>query len=220
MALDIYKIFRTAFGIGVPGSLLLIATSLNRPSYNNKQNEKTPYSLPASKKPEPIDEKKQGPNVELKFQKQFCYRNGQPVIERETTPNYTAGNKRDISFIVLHTTEGKGNEALTWLKNPKSRVSAHYLIMEDGRIIQLLGEKDVAWHCRGYNKRSIGIEFAGFYDRPLGDIQVKLGAELIKNILKKYGLGKGSIKTHSELDPKRRKDPGKGNLEKILKGIN
>lgn len=124
----------------------------------------------------------------------------------------------------MHTTEGSGIGALAELTNPNKfngRVSAHYLVMENGEIIRLAQEKDIAWHCRnGFNKRSIGIEFAGYHDKPLTSAQTINGAKLIEKLLDKYRLGKGAIKPHSELDPIRKKDPGRRNLEQILSRIN
>jgi len=135
------------------------------------------------------------------------------------SPNYTEADRDSVDTIVLHTTEGSGTSALNTFLNPKNEVSAHYLIMENGETYSLVDEGDIAWHCRGFNDRSIGIEIAGHYDEPITQKQVNSTQELIRNILERYNLGANSIKPHSELDPGRRKDPGKVNLSRILQGI-
>ena len=46
-----------------------------------------------------------------------------------------------ISMIVLHYTGMKsGTEAIDWLANPESSVSAHYVVSEDGQITQMVPE--------------------------------------------------------------------------------
>ncbi|MBX3460229.1 MAG: N-acetylmuramoyl-L-alanine amidase [Planctomycetes bacterium] len=87
----------------------------------------------------------------------------QPTIIWDPSPNYTAGRTVAIDSIVIHTTEGSYNGAVSWLKNPSSGASAHYVIREDGgQIKQLVADNNRAWHATYYNNRSIGIECAGF----------------------------------------------------------
>ena len=133
--------------------------------------------------------------------------------------NYQDAERKSIDTIVLHTTEGSGNSALNTFNNPNSKVSAHYLVVENGTIYSLVNDEDIAWHCKGHNKKSIGIEIAGFYNRDLLPSQVGSVQKLIKLLQKKYNLSKTSVKPHSSLDPKRRKDPGEANFNRILAGI-
>ncbi len=135
------------------------------------------------------------------------------------SPNHNKANRSSVDLVVLHTTEGTGTSALNTFQNPNNKVSAHYLIMEDGVIYALVDEKDIAWHCKNHNQNSIGIELAGYHNRNLKPEQIKSAQLLIKTILSKYNLERDHIKAHSELDPSRRKDPGKANLERILQGI-
>src|SRR5271154_3317959 len=84
------------------------------------------------------------------------------------SPNFDARDPSvPLQFIVLHYTGMKtGEEALTRLCDPAAKVSAHYVIEEDGRIFNLVDEKNRAWHAgksfwRGVtdiNSTSIGIE--------------------------------------------------------------
>nr|WP_072774986.1 N-acetylmuramoyl-L-alanine amidase [Desulfitobacterium chlororespirans] len=33
------------------------------------------------------------------------------------------------------------------MQNPASQVSSHYLVLKDGRILQLVKDEDTAWHA-------------------------------------------------------------------------
>jgi len=80
-------------------------------------------------------------------------------------------------LIVIHWTAGSFTSAIDWFQDIVSKVSAHYLISVTGTIIQMVDEKNVAWHCNpsnsyylkkdygivneGLNFCSIGIELEG-----------------------------------------------------------
>ncbi len=72
-----------------------------------------------------------------------------PHVKVRLSPNF--GPPRDgmePDMIMLHYTgmeTGDGAEA--WLCNPESEVSSHYLVHEDGRIVQMVRESDRAWHA-------------------------------------------------------------------------
>ena len=143
-----------------------------------------------------------------------------PKERTSLSPNFkTYEGKRGIEKIVLHTTEGSGKSAENTFLDSTTKVSAHYLIMEDGEIVRMVEEKNIAWHCVGYNRKSVGIEIAGYYNKAIKDAQINSAAYLIKRVKANYGLNDSSIKAHSELDPKRRKDPGKENMNAILKAL-
>ena len=74
---------------------------------------------------------------------------------------------RDIKFVVIHYTGMQSEiESIKWLKNPKSNVSSHYIINRKGIILQLVKDRNIAWHAgkskwkqfKNLNKNSIGIE--------------------------------------------------------------
>ncbi|MBX3473094.1 MAG: N-acetylmuramoyl-L-alanine amidase [Planctomycetes bacterium] len=87
----------------------------------------------------------------------------QPTIIWDPSPNYNSRGGVTIDSIVIHTTEGSYSGAVSWLKNPSSGASAHYVIKENGtEIKQLVADSNRAWHATYYNSRSIGIECAGY----------------------------------------------------------
>ena len=68
------------------------------------------------------------------------------------SPNYNARvpheGRRQIRHLILHYTgmeSGQGAE--DWLVNPESGVSSHYIVHDDGRIVQMVEEMDRAWHA-------------------------------------------------------------------------
>ena len=67
-------------------------------------------------------------------------------ITRQMSPNINRGRQGQIpDMIVSHITEGSFSGAVSWLTNPASRVSAHFVVARDGRITQLVDIEDTAW---------------------------------------------------------------------------
>ena len=66
------------------------------------------------------------------------------------SPNYInrARNKEEIKFVIIHYTGMQSEiESIKRLKDPKSNVSCHYLINRRGKIIQMVKDKNIAWHA-------------------------------------------------------------------------
>lgn len=82
------------------------------------------------------------------------------------SPNITPTEGRAIDVVVLHTMEipehGAAAEACArWFARPESQVSAHYCV-DASEVIQCVREQDIAWHARGGNTASLGVELAGY----------------------------------------------------------
>ncbi|MCA8922509.1 MAG: N-acetylmuramoyl-L-alanine amidase [Planctomycetes bacterium] len=126
--------------------------------------------------------------------------------------NYSRRSSRAIRRIVLHTTEGSEQSAINTFQNPSSRVSAHYLVSRAGRLTRLVQDKDVAYHVRGNNEDTIGIENEGrASDRNQWTAaQLDTLVELVRGLCDRYGIPKSRthILSHAQLDPSRRIDPG------------
>lgn len=82
------------------------------------------------------------------------------IKSSKQSPNQGPLNSR-IQYIVIHTAQGSFNGALSWLCNPKSKVSAHYLISKEGKIVNLVPIDRKAWHVGSLNSMCIGIENEG-----------------------------------------------------------
>ena len=129
--------------------------------------------------------------------------------------------KKSINYIVIHYTGmKKESEAIKRLSNPKSQVSAHYFIKDNGKILILVPELYNAWHAGisswkssdSLNKNSIGIEINnpghkhGY--RKFSSKQISSLKKLLKVLTKEYEINVKNILGHSDISPNRKKDPG------------
>lgn len=126
-----------------------------------------------------------------------------------------------IDMLVLHYTGMESAAAaLDRLGDPRSRVSAHYLIDEAGTVVPLVDEDRRAWHAgkswwRGngdVNGRSLGIELVnpghefGYRDFP--ELQMAALEELGLDILARHPIPPPNVVGHSDVAPGRKRDPG------------
>jgi N-acetylmuramoyl-L-alanine amidase len=146
-------------------------------------------------------------------------------IEWRPSPNYNARvmpeGGRPVRQIILHYTGMQdGQAAVDWLCNPESGVSSHYLVHEDGRIIQMVEEMDRAWHAgvslwRGaadLNSSSIGIEIQNpgheWGYRPFPDSQMRSVIRLVATLCVRHRIDRADVIGHSDIAPTRKEDPG------------
>jgi N-acetyl-anhydromuramyl-L-alanine amidase AmpD len=127
--------------------------------------------------------------------------------------NYDIGRTAAITTIVIHETDGTWLSATNWFQNRYSNVSAHYLVRAwDGGIMQFVAESDTAYHARGANPWSIGIEHE--YDPrhaiPHTSAQYRSSALLVCAIAKRYGIptDRTHIIGHNEVPGTDHSDPG------------
>ncbi len=143
-------------------------------------------------------------------------------MSKNRSPNFTARPAGGvIDMVVLHYTGmADRSAALQRLCNPLSKVSAHYLIGEDGAIAALVPEEQCAWHAgeacwRGQsdiNARSIGIELVNpgheFGYRPFPEAQMQALEKLALEILARHAIPARNVVGHSDVAPRRKTDPG------------
>jgi N-acetylmuramoyl-L-alanine amidase len=126
-----------------------------------------------------------------------------------------------IAILVLHYTGMvSGAAAIDWLANPESKVSAHYVVAEDGTVLQMVDEADRAWHAgrswwRGttdINSASIGIEIVNpgheFGYIPFPPEQMAAVEALVVDITARHGIAPANVVGHSDIAPARKQDPG------------
>jgi N-acetylmuramoyl-L-alanine amidase len=136
------------------------------------------------------------------------------------SPNFDA-RTLPISMVVLHYTGMiDGASAINRLADPEAKVSAHYVVAEDGQIIRMVDEANRAWHAgrswwRGIsdvNSASVGIEIVNpgheFGYRPFPDAQIEAVIRLVASIVARYGITRGNVVGHSDVAPARKDDPG------------
>jgi len=125
-------------------------------------------------------------------------------ITQTPSPNFD-DRTLPISLLILHYTGmATGEAALERMRDADAKVSAHYMVEEDGRIFQLVDEEKRAWHAgvsewqgeTNINSNSIGIEIVnGGHDHPnadgslpsFPDVQINAVIALSKDIMKRHG---------------------------------
>ncbi|MBT6117428.1 MAG: N-acetylmuramoyl-L-alanine amidase [Rhodospirillaceae bacterium] len=127
----------------------------------------------------------------------------------------------EIDILVLHYTGMRScAEALARLRDPAAKVSAHYLIDEDGAAYRLVAEEARAWHAGvshwagddDVNSRSVGIELVNpgheFGYRPFPEAQIATLENLAQAILTRCPISPSRVVGHSDVAPARKQDPG------------
>lgn len=126
---------------------------------------------------------------------------------RSLTVNFRQGTIQDKNTIVLHIAEGSHAEgAIAWFSNPRSQVSAHFIVDQDGTIYQLLSLSDTAWHASQANQHSIGIEHIAISGGklPITPVQLIASGQLVKWLASKLKLplDRAHIRSHNEASPR------------------
>lgn len=142
------------------------------------------------------------------------------VVIDTPSPNFDE-RALPVSMVVLHYTGMQdAASAIARLTDPEAKVSAHYLIAEDGQIVRLVDEAKRAWHAgksfwRGVtdiNSASVGIEIVnpghefGYRAFPVAQIDALI--PLMQEITLRYRITRGNVVGHSDIAPARKDDPG------------
>ena len=139
------------------------------------------------------------------------------------SPNFNRKKRsiKSIKIIIIHYTGMQSErESILRLRDPKSKVSSHFVISRSGKIYRLVQDNKIAWHAgkscwgkyKNLNKNSIGIElvnkghkfgYTNFKKKQLSSLIV-----ICKKLIKKYKIKKKNIIGHSDIAPLRKIDPG------------
>jgi N-acetylmuramoyl-L-alanine amidase len=113
-----------------------------------------------------------------------------------------------------------GEAALARMREPEAKVSAHYMVEEDGRVFALVPEARRAWHAgRSFwagdtdiNAASIGVEIVNpgheFGYRPFPPAQIDAVITLLDDVRSRWTIPDSRILAHSDVAPDRKTDPG------------
>ena len=143
-------------------------------------------------------------------------------IIKNQSPNYT--NKSYIkNAVILHTSLGTFDGGVSWILNPQSRVSYHYLISRDGEIVELVHPGKVAWHSGNVhapndkgkrilkknnlgqyvnpNTHTIGVAFANTERQSITEDQIETCVELLQYLDERFKLNltKNNLVTHRDI---------------------
>jgi N-acetylmuramoyl-L-alanine amidase len=144
------------------------------------------------------------------------------TVTEAPSPNHDARPAgMPIDMLVLHYTGMRtGKDAIDRLRDPAAKVSCHYVVEEDGRILRLVPEHRRAAHAgishwrghTGLNAHSIGIEIVnpghewGYRDFPA--LQMAAVCDLCLDILARHPIPARNVVGHSDIAPDRKQDPG------------
>lgn len=142
------------------------------------------------------------------------------------SPNFDDRSADKIKYLILHYTGmASGQEALERLCSKDAKVSAHYLVEEDGEIYSMVPEEKRAWHAGvskweddvGLNDLSIGIEivntghpYPGYESvyRPFPEAQMQSVIKLSQRIIESHQIKPWHVLGHSDIAWRRKIDPG------------
>lgn len=144
-------------------------------------------------------------------------------IKNKYSPNFSKNKRKskDIKFLVIHYTGMQSKiESIVRLVDPKFKVSCHYLIDRQGKILKMVDESRIAWHAgkskwknfNNLNRNSIGIELVNkgheFGYMKFSNSQVRELIKICLKLKKKYKIKDSNIVGHSDIAPLRKLDPG------------
>ena len=154
------------------------------------------------------------------------------IINKKVNFGFAPNNNRNINSVIVHSTFNnsggeKYNIDLVIKQFSTYGVSAHYVIGRDGKIYQLVDEKDNSYHAgksslpdgtTNVNSCSIGIELMTSYTESPTLEQNKALLKLINDIKKRYSIK--YVLRHSDIAPVRKTDPWNFDWEAFKKQLN
>ena len=139
------------------------------------------------------------------------------------SPNFDPKKRKikQIKFLIFHYTGMKNEKrAIERLTDSDTKVSSHYFIKNNGKILNLVPDLYTAWHAgisswekyKSLNKYSIGVEISNpghnYKYKNFSNKQLKSIIYLSKYLIKKYKIKSKFILGHSDVSPDRKIDPG------------
>src|SRR5215475_10590901 len=144
------------------------------------------------------------------------------VADVASSPNFDErkGGRRPDMILLHYTGMQSGDAALKALTTLASKVSAHYIVFDDGRIVQCVPEAQRAWHAgqsswageTDINSCSIGIEIVnpghefGYPDFPKRQVAAVIA--LCRGIVIRRNIPAQRVLAHSDAAPSRKNTPG------------
>lgn len=125
-------------------------------------------------------------------------------------------NLRKPNFVVIHhTAQDSLQQTLKTFTLTRTQVSAHYVISDDGTVVQMLNDYLRAWHGGNaiwgkntdINSASIGIELDNNGSEPFSEAQINSLVALLSRLKKDYSIPSANFIAHSDIAPTRKSDP-------------
>ncbi|MWB95992.1 N-acetylmuramoyl-L-alanine amidase [Flavobacterium sp. GA093] len=125
-------------------------------------------------------------------------------------------NLRKPSFVIIHhTAQDSLEQTISTFTKVKTQVSAHYVISENGKVVQMLNDYLRAWHAGNatwgkntdLNSSSIGIELDNNGFEPFSEAQISSLVALLTKLKKDYNIPTQNFIGHADIAPGRKTDP-------------
>ncbi|MFV5691824.1 N-acetylmuramoyl-L-alanine amidase [Flavobacterium sp. LT1R49] len=125
-------------------------------------------------------------------------------------------NLRKPNFIIIHhTAQDSLQQTVKTFTKTETQVSSHYVISDNGKVVQMLNDYLRAWHAgtgswgknTDINSSSIGIELDNNGTEPFTELQINSLLALLTKLKKDYNIPAQNIIGHSDIAPTRKKDP-------------
>jgi N-acetylmuramoyl-L-alanine amidase len=135
------------------------------------------------------------------------------AVEKRPSPNFDA---RKPNYVVIHhTSDNTAEDALRTLTSPVRKVSAHYLIARDGRVMQLVDDAERAWHAGesswggtdDLNSASIGIELDNNGREPFAEPMIASLLLVLADLKARFEIPTSNSIGHGDVAPGRKTDP-------------
>ncbi len=127
---------------------------------------------------------------------------GLNIVNHYSPRNKERPLRSRTDYIILHTTEGPSKGSLNKLHE---RGEAHYMVDERGKVYRIIDRRRVALHAgrsmwngvRELDNYSLGIEVAGYHNKPLTSSQVAAVKELVAQLQGIYRLSDERVLCHA-----------------------
>ena len=128
-----------------------------------------------------------------------------PHVKFAQTTHQSSRNGAPIDHIVIHYTTSRNIDGVIehFTTGQTNRVSAHYIVGQDGAIVQMVDELHASWHSGSseMNARSIGIEHCAAQGDLITPAQQDLSIRLISWLVHQYAISKDNIIPHQAVHP-------------------
>ena len=125
-------------------------------------------------------------------------------------------NLRKPNLVIIHhTAQTAIEQTIRTFTMTKTKVSAHYVVGRDGKVVQMLNDYLRAWHAGSgswgkitdVNSCSIGIELDNNGKEPFAEEQIVSLMSLLNKLKRQYNIPTENILGHSDIAPTRKVDP-------------
>ena len=130
--------------------------------------------------------------------------------------------------VIFHHSEGNFDGSVSWIKDPKSRVSYHVMIDLDGSRVQFVPLNKKAWHCNPsyFKGRSrcndfmLGVGFSGdTNERELTEAEIASAVEFVATHKDQYGWTLDWMTDHRTVSPGRKDDLSIGEWKRLQNAL-